>query len=174
MLVKANIVYDELVSGECVAPRATSSANAHHECARCVEFIAHPRPGTLLCEACEDEVDGGGDGGTSEGDGAESDDGASDDSAADDGDADEDASDEMDVDAPEDTPATRTTRDAIDRALGAIFAGRRSDCSLDELMRAVRSSGSTSSLAQVVQILRAMDREEGGSILFRARRIHMI
>jgi hypothetical protein len=168
VLVTANIVYDELVSGEHAAARSgmrgAGGANAQHECARCVEFIVHPRPGTLLCEACEDEVDG--DDGASEG--------ASDEGASDEGASDEGASDggvAMDVD---DTPATRAARDAIERALSAIFAGRRSDCSLDELMRTLRASRSAPSLAQVVPILRAMDREEGGSILFRARRIHII
>jgi hypothetical protein len=86
-----------------------------------------------------------------------------------------DGADAMDVDRPlDDTPTTRATRDAIERALGAIFAGRRAECSLDALMCALRSSGGAPSRAQVVPLLHAMDREDNGSILFREGRIHLI
>jgi hypothetical protein len=151
------------------ASSGAAGANVQHECARWVEFIPCPRPGTLLCEVCEDEVDRHD--GASEGasDAGACDVGSSEEGASDD--ASDDGASTMDVD---DTSATRATRDAIERALSVLFAQRRSDCSLDELMCALRSSGSARSLAQVVPILRAMDREDGGSILFRARRIHII
>jgi hypothetical protein len=41
-------------------------------------------------------------------------------------------------------------------------------------MCALRSSRSAPSRAQVVPVLHAMDREDGGSILYRDGRIHLI
>jgi hypothetical protein len=62
-LVTANLLYDELLHGKWRATAGCAAASAgdgaRHECARCVEFIARPRPGTMLCEGCEEEVDGG-------------------------------------------------------------------------------------------------------------------
>ena len=73
------------------------------------------------------------------------------------------------------TPETRRTRDAIERTLGVIFsASSNSDCSIGELMHALRAAGFRYRRAHVDAILHAMDAERGGTIMYRDGRIHLI
>lgn len=74
-----------------------------------------------------------------------------------------------------DTPETRTTRDAIERALGAHFSARDCDeCSIRELLSALRAAGCRYRRAQVEPILHAMDRERDGPIMYREGIVHLI
>ena len=58
VLVTSNVLYDELLSGERAA-RADEGdcSGCARDCARCCELMPAPRPGTLLCEVCEIEVE---------------------------------------------------------------------------------------------------------------------
>ena len=52
------MLYGELLSGERTA-RADEGegSGCARDCARCCELMPAPRPGTLLCEDCEVEVE---------------------------------------------------------------------------------------------------------------------
>ena len=62
MVVTANVLFPELLSGE----RAARSGSGGHvdgvcarDCARCCELMPAPREGTLICQECEEELEGG-------------------------------------------------------------------------------------------------------------------
>jgi len=59
VLLTANVLYEELLSGQRAAGQSGSSScqgATGRDCARCGELM-YDRVGTMLCQACEDEVD---------------------------------------------------------------------------------------------------------------------
>ena len=84
------------------------------------------------------------------------------------------ASSKRKVPPPADTPATRATRDAIERTLGTLFSGTNDDCTLRQLLAELRLAGFGYARVDVETILHAMDREPDGRIMYRDGRVHLI
>ena len=84
------------------------------------------------------------------------------------------ASSKRKVPPPADTPATRATRDAIERTLGTLFSGSNEDCTLRQLLAKLRHAGFGYARVDVEPILHAMDCEPNGRIMYRDGRVHLI
>jgi hypothetical protein len=71
-----------------------------------------------------------------------------------------------------DTPATRRAHDAVERTLTTLLAGKRGDCTLNDVMSALRAARFHHPRMQVVSVLRTMENDK--LISLRNARIHLL